>query len=214
MSTKKTLNPAIEPAIQRTNKYATLCEKARNRLFEVVRESVSEIGDSVADMKIYRKGIKETHRSTVYVMITAASNKLLARFRSEMPDSYQTLYELHKLNCLVGDDRILELVESGEINAEMTKANVTRLRKSEKTKLTETFEENAATSRLENPEDAVTSQPETTKNVVTADFERSDPVKISTLDEIKSAFHDLDESTQKEFAAYIAKLINQRGEAA
>ena len=209
-----TLNPAIEPAIQRTNECAENLETARNRLFEVVRESVIELGDSTADLKHYRTGIKKSHRSTVYVMITAASNKLLTRFKNEMPASYQTLYELHKLNCFVGDDRTLELIESGEINAKMTKADVTRLRESEKTKLTETSEEDAATSQDETPEDAATSQTETTDNVVGVTFESSERIKISTLDEMKSAFHDLDESIQKEFAAYVATLINQQSEAA
>ena len=50
--------------------------------------------------------------------------------------------------------------------------------------------------------------------VVSADFERSEPVKISTLDEMKSAYDALDEKTKTEFAAYVASLTSQQSEAA
>ena len=80
---------------------------------------------------------------------------------------------------------------------------MTSLRKKESVKTTDFSEENAATTGLGNED-----------NVVSADFERIEPVKISTLDEIKSAFDGLDEDVKKEFAAYVASLISQQKEAA
>jgi hypothetical protein len=201
--TEVTVNPVVEKAIVRTNKFATKIEVARNALFDVVRKAINDIGESKDDLAAYRSGIEKTHRSTVYVMITAASNSLLSQFKSELPNSYQTLYELHKLNKAIGDDRFVELIEAEEIHSEMSKANVTSLRKKESVKTTDFSEENAATTGLGNED-----------NVVSADFERIEPVKISTLDEIKSAFDALDENVKKEFAAYVASLTSQQKEAA
>ena len=201
--TEVTVNPVVEKAIVRTNKFATKIEVAHNVLFDVVREVVMEIGKSKVDLTAYRSGIEKTHRSTVYVMITAASNSLLSQFKSKLPNSYQTLYELHKLNRAIGDDRFVELIESEEIHPEMSKANVTSLRKKESVKTTDFSEENAATTGLGNED-----------NVVSADFERVEPVKISTLDEMKSVFDALDENVKNEFAAYVGSLTSQQKEAA
>ena len=197
------LKPAVRKAIVRTNKFATKIEVARNALFDVVRDAINAIGESKVDLTAYRRGIEKTHRSTVYVMITAASNPLLSRFKSKLPESYQTLYELHKLNKVVSNDRFIELIESADIHPEMSKANVSSLRKTESPKMTDVFSEETTVSEIAKE-----------NKVVSADFERSEPVKISTLDEMKSAYDALDEKTKTEFAAYVASLTSQQSEAA
>jgi len=197
------LKPAVRKAIVRTNKFATKIEVARNALFDVVRDAIDAIGESKVDLTAYRRGIEKTHRSTVYVMIVAARNPLLSRFKSKLPQSYQTLYELHKLNKVVSDDRFIELIESDDIHPEMSKANVTTLRKQESSKTTDVFSEEATVSEIAKED-----------KVVSANFERSEPVKISTLDEMKSAYDALDEKTKTEFAAYVASLTSQQSEAA
>ena len=197
------LKPAVRKAIVRTNKFATKIEVARNALFDVVRDAIDAIGESKVDLTAYRRGIEKTHRSTVYVMIVAARNPLLSRFKSKLPQSYQTLYELHKLNKVVSDDRFIELIESDDIHPEMSKANVSSLRKTESPKMTDVFSEETTVSEIAKE-----------NKVVSADFERSEPVKISTLDEMKSAYDALDEKTKTEFAAYVASLTSQQSEAA
>ena len=129
-------------------------------------------------------------------MITAASNPLLSRFKSKLPESYQTLYELHKLNKVVSNDRFIELIESADIHPEMSKANVSSLRKTESPKMTDVFSEETTVSEIAKE-----------NKVVSADFERSEPVKISTLDEMKSAYDALDEKTKTEFAANLVSCF-------
>lgn len=198
-----TVNPVVQEAIDRTNEVATKLEVERNALFDVVRGIVEQIGKKRVDLTAYRKGIEETHRSTVYVMITAASNPLLTRFKSKLPESYQTLYELHKLSKLVGDDRLIGLIESKDIHSKMSKADVTSLRKRESNKITDLSKEKTALTDLGNED-----------NVVSTDHDEVVPVKISTLDEMKSAFDALDETAKTQFAAYVMSLTSQQKEAA
>ena len=198
-----TENPVVQRAIVRTNEFATKSELARNALFDVVREVVEQIGRKEGDLTAYRKGIEKTHRSTVYVMITAASNSLLTRFKSNLPESYQTLYELHKLNKLVGDDRFIGLIESGDIYSEMSKANVSSLRKLESNKITDFSKENTALTDLGNED-----------KVVSTDFDEVVSVKISTFDEMKSAFYALDETAKTQFVSYVMSMTSQQKEAA
>ena len=194
----------VQIRIDLTNDSADNLERAKSDLFRIVRESVLAFGNDLEQLKKYRRGIKDHHRSTVCVMIKAASNPILNRFSTKLPESYQTLYELHKLNSVIGDERFCELINDGAINPDVSKKRVTDLREQESKKTNDTFVEKSACSEEEAIEPIATSK-----------VEYSEPMKVSTLEEMKSAYDALDPKTQLEFTNYIFSLLtSQQKEAA
>jgi len=121
------VNDVVKTAIEKTNSKARSVDRARNGLFKVVRESVDSIAGDVEMIKQYRKGI-EAQRSTVFMMIKVASDPLIRRLESALPQSYATLYELLKLIADVDEERFINLVETGVIDRETTKNRVKELR--------------------------------------------------------------------------------------
>jgi len=193
----------VETRIALTNESANNLESAKNDLFRIVRESVHAFVDNSDQLKRYRTGIHKHHRSTVFVMIKAASNPMLNRFSAKLPESYQTLYELHKLNSVIGDERFIELVDEGKINPDVSKKRVTDLRETESNKTTATSVETNACSEEGSIEPIAISK-----------HEYSEPVKVSTFEEMKSAYDALDPQTKVEFTNYILSLTSQQKEAA
>ena len=194
----------VQIRIDLTNESADNLERASKDLFGIVRESVLAFGNDLDQLKEYKRGIKDHHRSTVYVMIKAASNPMLNRFSVKLPESYQTLYELHKLHGDIGDERFIKWIDEGKINPDVSKKRVTDLRDSENNKTTATSVEKNACSEEEPIEPIAMSK-----------VEHSEPIKVSTLEEMKSAYDALDPKTQLEFTNYIFSLLtSQQKEAA
>jgi hypothetical protein len=126
------LNP-VDALVVKTNKCADAVVKVVNkqerRLYECVRECVLELKGDEKLLKLYKKGVKQSHRSNVYVMVSVANSPLLVANEDNLPTSYQTLYECLKLLNEVGEETLLELLEEGLLNKESSKANVTKMRK-------------------------------------------------------------------------------------
>ena len=192
----------VETVIKETNGEAESFEKARGNLFSVVKQSIEAIGLGEVEIKEYRQGILKQHRSTVYVMITAACNSLLSRHEANLPASYQTLYELHKLSRAIGNDRFTKLVGDGSISAGMSKADVSKLRKSEKSKtLTPDKNDKSTTEQV-------------TEEVVSLKTPQSEPVASSSFDDIKFRFDLLDTETKDQSINYVLALTSKQKEAA
>ena len=85
----------------------------------------------------------------------------------------------------------------------MSKANVSSLRKLESNKITDFSKENTALTDLGNED-----------KVVSTDFDEVVSVKISTFDEMKSAFDALDETAKTQFVSYVMSMTSQQKEAA
>ena len=194
----------VETRIALTNESANNLESAKNDLFRIVRESVHAFVDNSDQLKRYRTGIHKHHRSTVFVMIKAASNPMLNRFSAKLPESYQTLYELHKLNSVIGDERFCELINDGAINPDVSKKRVTNLREQESKRTTDL-----------SVEKSTCSEEEAIEPVAISKVEHSEPIKVSTFEEMKSAYDALDPQTKVEFTNYIFSLLtSQQKEAA
>jgi len=126
------LNP-VDALVVKTNKCADAVVKVVNKqerkLYECVRECVLELKGDKKFLKDYKKGVKQSHRSNVYVMVSVANSPLLVANEDDLPTSYQTLYECLKLLNEVGEETFLEFLKKGLLNKESTKANVTKMRK-------------------------------------------------------------------------------------
>jgi len=126
---KKDAAMDVSKLVNNTNKAADNVVKAQVNLFKVVRECVAKIGDDKKALNAYKKGIKQSHRSTIFVMMKVAQNSFLTTHQAALPAGYQTLYECLKLVNEVGEELMSSLIEEGHIHNESTKANITDLRK-------------------------------------------------------------------------------------
>lgn len=180
----------LKTAINKTNSKARSIDTARNGLFSVVRESVDLIGGDAEMIKQYRKGI-EAQRSTVFMMMKVVSDPLIRRLESYLPESYATLYELLKLNADIGDERFIELVETGVIDRETTKKRVIELRKEAK----------SATSYSDELESG---------NVSVADLEERRTPLTSDYDELIDRFESLEGGAREEFIAYVMNSLAKK----
>jgi len=180
----------LKTAINKTNSRARSIDTARNGLFSVVRESVDLIGGDAEMIKQYRKGI-EAQRSTVFMMMKVVSDPLIRRLESCLPESYATLYELLKLNADIGEERFIELVETGVIDRETTKKRVTELRKEAK----------SATSSSNEFENG---------NASVADLDERRTPLTSDYDELIDRFESLEDSAREEFIAYVMTSLAKK----
>ena len=101
MTTKNEVKtPTVKDLAIKTNAAIKQVEKTEGTLFKIVRECVAEIlekEDAQKCLSQYKNGIETSHRSTVFVMIKVATNEKLTKLANELPKSYMTLYECHKL---------------------------------------------------------------------------------------------------------------------
>ena len=129
-------NRLIKRLAKKTNSAGIKCEQkiqtAKRNYFEVVRSCVRELDNQETDIRKYLREIDKTHKSTVSVMINVAKSELLTKLKGDLPESYQSLYELLKLSREIGEDAFLRMVQEGQINRDMSKADATSIRKAKK----------------------------------------------------------------------------------
>ena len=165
------LNP-VDALVVKTNKCADAVVKVVNkqerRLYECVRECVLELKGDEKLLKLYKKGVKQSHRSNVYVMVSVANSPLLVAYEDNLPTSYQTLYECLKLLKATSDETFLELLEEGLLNKESTKANVTKMRKDYAPVTSTSADDKTSVVTTDTPDelDVVVSKVEEVTNVV------------------------------------------------
>lgn len=187
------LNP-VDALVVKTNKCADAVVKVVNkqerRLYECVRECVLELKGDEKLLKDYKKGVKQSHRSNVYVMVSVANTPLLVENEDKLPTSYQTLYECLKLLNEVGDECFLSLLEEGLLNKESTKANVTKMRK----------DYAPVTS---------TSRDDKTSVVAANDASVKHDVVVSKVAEVTSVVVSMSSTERLEFATNLAETLRK-----
>jgi len=187
------LNP-VDALVVKTNKCADAVVKVVNkqerRLYECVRECVLELKGDEKLLKLYKKGVKQSHRSNVYVMVSVANSPLLVANEDNLPTSYQTLYECLKLLNEVGEETLLELLEEGLLNKESTKANVTKMRK----------DYAPVTS---------TTTDDKTSVVAANDASVKDDVVVSKVAEVTDVVVSMSSTERLEFATNLAETLHK-----
>ena len=164
-------NKVVDKLVVKTNRAGDNVTKAQRKLFEVVRECVREMNDDKDELSAYKKGVKQSHRSTVFVMMKVASFELFNRLEDQLPKSYQTLYEMQKLANQVGEERFVELLDEGFLHNESTKANVAKFRKDE-----------AVVTADTNTSDVMTVEEKEAGEVMTVDVVAEDVMSLSNDD--------------------------------
>jgi len=193
VETKSVLNP-VDALVVKTNKCADAVVKVVNKqerkLYECVRECVLELKGDKKSLKDYKKGVKQSHRSNVYVMVSVANSPLLVANEDKLPTSYQTLYECLKLLNDVGEETLLELLEEGLLNKESTKANVTKMRK----------DYASVTS---------TTTDDKTSVVAANDASVKDDVVVSKVAEVTDVVVSMSSTERLEFATNLAETLHK-----
>lgn len=164
-------NKVVDKLVVKTNRAGDNVTKAQRKLFEVVRECVREMNGDKDELSAYKKGVKQSHRSTVFVMMKVASFELFNRLEDQLPKSYQTLYEMLKLANQVGEERFVELLDEGFLHNESTKANVAKCRKDE-----------AVVTADTNTSEVMTVEEKEAGEVMTVDVVAEDVMSLSNDD--------------------------------
>lgn len=122
----------VKKHIMNTNRKLKTLEGSSQKLFGAVKSAINAFGDDKKAVKLYRKGLKTNHRSTISIMIRVAKNEFIREHESNLPNSYQTLNEIIKLISELektDENSFTSLIEKGQIHSKMTKADMIVLRK-------------------------------------------------------------------------------------
>lgn len=135
MSSSKEVNKVehVKALVKKTNAKFASVEKSNRNLYLQVRDAYDFLGDDKELTKQYENNVKEVHRVTLFLLRKVVTDSRLRKFEEELPSSYQTLYELHKLVNEVGDVKFEELVDLKVVCESTTKKDVVELRKQYKT---------------------------------------------------------------------------------
>ena len=173
MSSSKEVNKVeyVKALVKKTNAKFASVEKSNRNLYLQVRDAYDFLGDDKELTKQYENNVKEVHRVTLFLLRKVVTDSRLRKFEEELPPSYQTLYELHKLVNEVGDAKFEELVDLRVVCESTTKKDVVELRKQYRTVTRSNDASNAVTRSNEEPSNVVAMRHEEATDVATRSFD-------------------------------------------
>lgn len=173
MSSSKEVNKVeyVKALVKKTNAKFASVEKSNRNLYLQVRDAYDFLGDDKELTKQYENNVKEVHRVTLFLLRKVVTDSRLRKFEEELPPSYQTLYELHKLVNEVGDAKFEELVDLRVVCESTTKKDVVELRKQYRTVTRSNVASNAVTRSNEEPSNVVAMRHEEATDVATRSFD-------------------------------------------
>ena len=173
MSSSKEVNKVeyVKALVKKTNAKFASVEKSNRNLYLQVRDAYDFLGDDKELTKQYENNVKEVHRVTLFLLRKVVTDSRLRKFEEELPSSYQTLYELHKLVNEVGDAKFEELVDLRVVCESTTKKDVVELRKQYRTVTRSNDASNAVTRSNEEPSNVVAMRHEEATDVATRSFD-------------------------------------------
>lgn len=111
--------------VMTTNQLIGSVKKYNKKLFEQVKKSYSELYDE-KDTKVWTKYkvLVDLDNSTINKIVKIVTNDTIMRNFERLPGSWGTLSVL----TTMGDDDMVEVIESGRINSKSTKKEVKEVR--------------------------------------------------------------------------------------
>ena len=111
--------------VMTTNQLIGSVKKYNKKLFEQVKKSYSELYDE-KDTKVWNKYkvLVDLDNSTINKIVKIVTNDTIMRNFERLPGSWGTLSVL----TTMGDDDMVEVIESGRINTKSTKKEVKEVR--------------------------------------------------------------------------------------
>ena len=162
MSSSKEVNKVehVNALVKLTNDKFASVERSNRNLYLQVRDAYDFLSGDLELTKQYENNVKEVHRVTLFLLRTVATDSRLRKFEDRLPESYQTLYELHKFVKEVGETKLEDLVDRKAICKSTTKKDVIELRKQYKPATRKDDEPSTVTTREENEPSTVTTREE------------------------------------------------------
>lgn len=170
MSSSKEVNKVehVDALVKLTNEKFASVERSKRNLYLQVRDAYDFLSGDLELTKQYENNVLEVHRVTLFLLRTVATDSRLRKFEDRLPESYQTLYELHKFVKEVGETKLEDLVDRKVVCKSTTKKDVVELRKQYKPATRKDDESSTVTTRDEDePSNVATLQQKEPTDVAT-----------------------------------------------
>ena len=190
MSSSKEVNKVehVDALVKLTNAKFASVERSNRNLYLQVRDAYDFLGDDKELTKQYENNVKEVHRVTLFLLRKVVTDSRLRKFEDRLPESYQTLYELHKFVKEVGETKLEDLVDRKVVCKSTTKKDVVELRKEYRT---------------------VTRNDEDASNVVALRDEEATDVATRSLDEFVTEVCSLTYEDRVTVAEHVLETLNE-----
>lgn len=174
----------VDALVKLTNEKFASVERSNRNLYLQVRDAYDFLSGDLELTKQYENNVNEVHRVTLFLLRTVATDSRLRKFEDRLPESYQTLYELHKFVKEVGETKLEDLVDRKVVCKSTTKKDVVELRKKYKPATRKDDETSTVTTREEDePSNLATLQQNESSNVATLQQKEPTDVATRSLDE-------------------------------
>ena len=189
MSSSKEVNKVehVDALVKLTNAKFASVERSNRNLYLQVRDAYDFLDGDKELTKQYENNVKEVHRVTLFLLRKVVTDSRLRKFEDRLPESYQTLYELHKFVKEVGETKLEDLVDRKVVCKSTTKKDVVELRKEYRT---------------------VTRNDEDASNVVALRDEEATDVATRSLDEFVTEVCSLTYEDRVTVAEQVLETLN------